>query len=93
MLPVKKLGSTGHVVKYRQRCCIDNKKAVLGINDVSVVRAVNRRLADRHFQQLAGVLPALTWFFNVGNPPTRRAYRSDLLDSMVFAGTTTPDQL
>ncbi|MGV8899214.1 MAG: tyrosine-type recombinase/integrase [Burkholderiaceae bacterium] len=36
--------------------------------------------------------PALTWFANIDNPQTRRAYQNDLSEFMAFAGIDRPDQ-
>lgn len=44
------------------------------------------------FRQLADVPPALTWFANIDNPQTRRAYQNDLQEFMTFTGIATPDQ-
>ena len=49
-------------------------------------------LTDRQFQQLATVPPAMTWFANIDNPQTRRAYQNDLQEFMAFTGITEPDQ-
>ena len=35
-------------------------------------------LTAAQFQQLADVPPAMTWFANIDNPQTRRAYQNDL---------------
>lgn len=44
------------------------------------------------FQQLAEVPPAITWFANIDNPRTRRAYESDLREFMAFTGIEDPTQ-
>ena len=49
-------------------------------------------LTDVQFHQLATVPPAMTWFANIDNPQTRRAYQNDLQEFMVFTGITEPDQ-
>ncbi|WP_229458248.1 tyrosine-type recombinase/integrase [Massilia glaciei] len=49
-------------------------------------------LTAAEFHQLADVPPAMTWFANIDNPQTRRAYRNDLAEFMAFAGITLPDQ-
>ena len=36
--------------------------------------------------QLADVLPAVSWFANLDNPRTRRAYEENLREFMAFAG-------
>jgi integrase/recombinase XerD len=38
------------------------------------------------------VPPALTWFANIANPQTRRAYQNDLQEFMAFAGIDRPAQ-
>lgn len=49
-------------------------------------------LTTAQFHQLADVPPAMTWFANIDNPQTRRAYQSDLQEFMTFTGIATPDQ-
>jgi len=49
-------------------------------------------LSAAQFQQLADVPPAMTWFANIDNLQTRRAYESDLQDFMAFTGIQQPDQ-
>ncbi len=43
-------------------------------------------LTAEQFQQLAEVPSAATWFANIANPQTRRAYQSDLTEFMTFTG-------
>ena len=49
-------------------------------------------LTPVQFQQLAEVPPAVTWFANIDNPPTRCAYESDLREFMRFTGIEDPTQ-
>lgn len=49
-------------------------------------------LTTVQFQQLSDVPPAMTWFANIDNPQTRRAYQKDLQDFMGFTGIEQPDQ-
>ena len=49
-------------------------------------------LTDRQFQQLAVVRPAMTWFANIDNLQTRRAYQNDLREFMAFMGIPEPEQ-
>lgn len=49
-------------------------------------------LTASQFHQLAEVPPALTWFANIDNPQTRRAYQNDLTEFMAFAGIDRPEQ-
>lgn len=49
-------------------------------------------LTAAQFQQLAAVPPALTWFANIDNPQTRRAYQNDLTEFMTFTGIDQPEQ-
>jgi site-specific recombinase XerD len=51
-----------------------------------------RALTAAQFYQLADVPPALTWFANIDNPRTRRAYQSDLTEFMAFTGIERPEQ-
>jgi site-specific recombinase XerD len=48
-------------------------------------------LTDAQFHQLAEVPPALTWFANIDNPETRRAYENDVREFMAFAGIEDPN--
>lgn len=48
-------------------------------------------LTDAQFHQLAEVPPALTWFANIDNPQTRRAYENDLREFIEFAGIEDPN--
>jgi site-specific recombinase XerD len=48
-------------------------------------------LTDAQFHQLAEVPPALTWFANIDNPETRRAYENDVQEFMAFAGFEDPN--
>jgi integrase/recombinase XerD len=47
-------------------------------------------LTEARFHQLAEVPPALTWFANIDNPQTRRAYQNDVEEFMAFAGIQDP---
>ena len=49
-----------------------------------------RALTSAAFYQLADVPPALTWFANIDNPQTRRAYQNDVEEFMRYAGITDP---
>ncbi|XPJ79106.1 tyrosine-type recombinase/integrase [Klebsiella pneumoniae] len=49
-------------------------------------------LTATQFQQLADVPPETTWFANITNPQTRRAYQNDLRDFMRFTGIGDPAQ-
>lgn len=49
-------------------------------------------LTAAQFQQLAEVPPAMTWFANIDNPQTRRAYQNDLQEFMRFTGIDQPEQ-
>ena len=49
-----------------------------------------RALTSAAFHQLADVPPALTWFANIDNPQTRRAYQNDVAEFMQYAGITDP---
>lgn len=51
-----------------------------------------RRLTAAQFQGLAEVPAAATWFANLDNPRTRRAYQSDIEDFCGFLGIQSPDQ-
>lgn len=50
------------------------------------VRSGERKLTAREFQSLADVPPEAEWFANIENANTRRAYKNDVEDFMVFAG-------
>ncbi|PLY39343.1 integrase [Janthinobacterium sp. ROICE36] len=49
-------------------------------------------LTAAQFHQLADVPPALTWFANIDNPQTRRAYQADLGEFMALMGIEQPEQ-
>lgn len=49
-------------------------------------------LTAAQFQQLADVPAAMTWFANIDNPQTRRAYQNDLQEFMAFSGIDNPEQ-
>ncbi|MGZ9709365.1 tyrosine-type recombinase/integrase [Glaciimonas sp. GNP009] len=51
-----------------------------------------QNLTAQQFAQLADVPPATTWFANINNPQTRRAYQRDIQEFMVFTGIDRPDQ-
>jgi hypothetical protein len=57
-----------------------------------VMEPSGRRLTNTQFQQLADVPPAMTWFANISNPQTQRAYQNDLQDFMKFTGIVQPEQ-
>lgn len=59
-------------------------------SDVIVVPS--RALSAPEFQQLADVPPAMTWFANIDNPQTRRAYQNDLQVFMTFTGIQQPEE-
>lgn len=58
---------------------------------VATVSPVGRTLTTLDFHQLANVPPALTWFANIDNPQTRRAYQNDVQEFMAFACIVDPD--
>ena len=47
-------------------------------------------LTMAEFTQLSEVPPAITWFANLDNPQTRRAYQNDVKEFMTFAGIEDP---
>lgn len=51
-----------------------------------------RNLITHQFVQLADVPPTTTWFANIDNPQTQRAYQRDLQEFMVFTGIDRPDE-
>lgn len=57
-----------------------------------VAVAAPSMLTSAQFQQLAAVPPAMTWFANIDNAQTRRAYQNDLQEFMTFAGIAQLDQ-
>lgn len=54
--------------------------------------ASSTALTAPQFQQLADVPPATTWFANIDNPQTRRAYQNDLQEFMMFTGIQQPEK-
>jgi len=59
---------------------------------IATVKAIEQQLTTRDFHQLADVPPALTWFANIDNPQTRRAYQNDVQAFMTFTGIENPAQ-
>lgn len=57
---------------------------------VATVKPVAHALATIGFHQLADVPPVLTWFANIDNPQTRRAYQNDVEEFMEFTGIGDP---
>jgi hypothetical protein len=49
-------------------------------------------LTAAQFLQLVDMPPALTWFANIDNPQTRRAYQADLSEFMAYSGIERPEQ-
>ena len=49
-------------------------------------------LTREEFARLADVPPEAEWFANITNDNTRRAYRNDLRQFMIFVGITGPDE-
>lgn len=49
-------------------------------------------LTASQFTQLAAVPPAISWFANLDNPQTRRAYQNDVQEFMAFTGIEDPHQ-
>jgi site-specific recombinase XerD len=47
---------------------------------------------EQQFNQLSNVPPTTTWYANIDNPQTRRAYQRDLQEFMVFTGIDRPEQ-
>jgi len=47
-------------------------------------------LASAEFHQLADVPPAVTWFANIDNPQTRRAYQADIEEFMALFKIADP---
>ena len=54
--------------------------------------AEDTALTALQFHQLADVPPALTWFANIDNLQTRRAYQNDVAEFMTLTGITQPEQ-
>lgn len=63
-----------------------------GEDQLTLLTTVSRALTVAQFQQLAEVPPVMTWFANIDNLQTRRAYQNDLQDFMLFTGIVQPDQ-
>lgn len=57
-----------------------------------LVTTEQRTLTAAQFQQLVDVPPAMTWFANIDNLQTRRAYENDLQEFMTFTGIRQPDE-
>jgi site-specific recombinase XerD len=61
-------------------------------NDLVSPSPARHSLTAHDFHQLADVPPALTWFANIDNPQTRRAYQNDVQEFMAFTGIDDPAQ-
>jgi len=59
-------------------------------NDLVVTTLAPHALTAHEFHQLAEVPPALSWFANIDNPQTRRAYQNDGQEFMAFTGIDDP---
>ena len=59
-------------------------------NLTTTTRLPGAGLTTADFHQLADVPPTLTWFANIDNPQTRRAYQNDVQEFMRFAGIEDP---
>jgi site-specific recombinase XerD len=60
-------------------------------NDLTTTtRLPGTGLTTADFHHLTEVPPALTWFANIDNPQTRRAYQNDVEEFMAFAGLQDP---
>jgi integrase/recombinase XerD len=57
---------------------------------IATVRTVAGGLTTPAFQQLTDVPPTMTWFANIDNPQTRRAYQNDVEEFVRFAGLEDP---
>ena len=57
---------------------------------ITTARQPGNGLTSADFHQLADVPPALTWFANIDNPQTRRAYQADVEEFMRYAGIADP---
>lgn len=62
------------------------------MHDIVPHQTSGRLLSAAHFQQLAEVPAAATWFANIDNSQTKRAYEADLRDFMLFTGMDQPAQ-
>lgn len=60
------------------------------MKELALVR-VTESLTIHDFQKLADVPPALTWFANIDNPETRRAYQADVQEFMAFTSIVNPE--
>ena len=61
-------------------------------NETELEPNSERALTAVQFQGLADVPAEIEWFANIRNPKTRRAYKNDLNDFMVFTGIQHPEE-
>ena len=61
--------------------------------NLAVTPARRGLLSRAEFHDLETVPPEVEWFANIDNEKTRRAYRIDLRDFMVFVGIRAPDEI
>lgn len=69
---------------------MENGKVRMSENEIALRPAA--MLSAAQFHQLADVPPAMTWFANIDNPQTRRAYQNDLQEFMAFTGIVQPEE-
>ena len=69
-----------------------NRSMIKSTSDDEQVLVEERKLRQIAFRQLQEVPTELEWFANIANPRTRKAYRHDLKDFMVFLGIDAPGQ-
>ena len=69
---------------------LEGGKMVEADGKLVVVEAKRRLLTAAEFQGLADVPPEAEWFANIQNPRTRRAYKGDIQEFMVFVGIGGP---
>ena len=57
-----------------------------------IVTLSNQDLLKIQFEQLADIPDVMTWFANIDNAQTRRAYQKDIQDFMATVGIHSPEQ-
>jgi integrase/recombinase XerD len=69
---------------------MNDKSMKAPAQSVTLVKPAVSGLTTIDFHQLADVPPALTWFANIDNPQTRRAYQNDVEEFVRFIGLEDP---
>ena len=76
-----------YLVKIMSKTAENAVPAALAIATTS-----SRTLTAPEFQGLAEMPAEMEWFANIGNPRTRRTYRTDVADFIALVGIARPEE-